>query len=239
MANENNNVKVEYINFDEKELEEMEKQEEQNKKEEIDEFDRLVEEMEKQEEQNKKEEMEKFDRLVEEMIEEHEKKMEEMGKLADKYHEEMLYDMEPRKDISVKLYPNTHKKLKMMAASEDVALNRLVTSIVEDTLDDFDIVSHVVEGFNVADPVMIYHDEQSKDIHKMFYDLAVNKKLIKGRRKRINVKVNYPTYRVLGVMSAVQDRTLDNIVAEILENETGETIVWEEIKKEIEKNKNS
>ena len=224
MVNENSNVKVEYINLDEKELEES---------------DKLVEEMEKLEEQHQQEQMEEFDRISNEMIEKHEKRLEEIGKLADKYQEEMIYDMEPRKDISVKLFPNTHKKLKMMAASEDIPLNMLLTSIVEDTLDDFDIVTHVIEGFNVPDPICIFHEEQSKDTHKMFYDLAVNKKFIKGRRKRVNVKVNYPTYRVLGVMSAVQDRTLDNIVSEILENETGETIEWDEIEKEIKKNKNS
>ena len=54
-----------------------------------------------------------------------------------------------------------------------------------------------------------------------------------SRRKRINVNVDYETYRVISVMAAAQDRTLDNVVSEILENETGDTIEWKRIDEEF------
>ena len=38
-------------------------------------------------------------------------------------------------------------------------------------------------------------------------------------------------------MAAVQDRTLDNIVSEIIENETGVTVTVDEIKNELNLNK--
>ncbi len=234
MANENDNVKVEYINLDEKKLEEMGKLSEQYEQEEIEAYDRLVEEMEEQEEQNQQEKMEAFDRMAEEMIEEYEKKMEEMGKVAEKYQEEMLFNKVPRKSITVKLLQSTHKKLKIMAASEDKAINMTVTSIVENALYDFDIVAHVKEIFEAGDPMFLYHEEQQKDILKSFYDPLVEKKVMKGsRRKRINVNVDYETYRVISVMAAAQDRTLDNVVSEILENETGDTIEWKRIDEEF------
>ena len=104
------NVNVEYVNLEDDS--EMGKMENIEKK-----FD--------------KGQLDEFGKIYDEMIEEHEKEMEKMGRMADKFEEEMLFNKVPRKSITVKLLQSTHKKLKIMAASEDKAINMTVTSIVE------------------------------------------------------------------------------------------------------------
>lgn len=233
-------IKVEYINLDAKP--EMDKFGEMIKKQELRElemkapYNKYVQEVEdlgKQVEIWEEERLEELSRQAEKYQEE---RWDELARQEGRYREEMIEDMVPRKGITVKLFPNTHKKLKVMAISKDISVERLTTSIVESVIYDFDIVKHVVEGFEVEDPILIYNEEQMKDFYKMVYDTGVSKKLIKGPRKRINVRVDYPTHRKLGVMASVQNRTLDNIVSEILEKETGETIKNEEIKEEIKRN---
>ena len=67
-----------------------------------------------------------------------------------------------------------------------------------------------------------YGYEKMQDSDKSLYD-QINKELKNGNpRKRINVKVYYETHRKLRVMAAIQDRSLDNIVSEIIEDEIGE-----------------
>lgn len=233
-------IKVEYVNLD-ADLE-MDKFDEMIHKQELRELEmkapynkyiQEVEDLGKQVEIWEEERLEELSKLAEKYQEE---RWDELARQEGRYREEMMEDMVPRKGITVKLFPNTHKKLKVMAISKDTSVERLTTSIVESVIYDFDIIKHVVEGFEVDDSILIYHEEQMNDFYKMVYDTGVSKKLIKEPRKRINVRVDYPTHRKLGVMASVQERTLDNIVSEILEKETGETIKNEEIKEEIKRN---
>ena len=43
----------------------------------------------------------------------------------------------PKKQITVKIFPNTHKKLKVIAASKDTSLEKIATAIVEDKVEEF------------------------------------------------------------------------------------------------------
>ena len=233
-------VKVEYVNLDEKL--QTDKFDELIRKQELRElamrapYNKYIQEAEdlgKQVEIWEEERLEELSRQAERCEAE---RWDELARQEGRLRQEMLDDMVPRKGITVKLFPNTHKKLKVMAISKDTSVERLTTSIVESVIYDFDIVKHVVEGFEVEDPILIYNEEQMNDFYKTVYDTGVSKKLIKEPRKRINVRVDYPTHRKLGVMASVQDRTLDNIVSEILEKETGETIENEKIKEEIKRN---
>ncbi len=239
------NIKVEYVNLDENlntqepdifdDLINNHEQRIIEMKKVSNDYIREMDELVEQAEQAENKRLEELSNLAQKFEEEELNRLEELGKKID---EDIIYDMEPRKEITVKLFPKTHKELKIMAASKDKPLKMIVTSIVEDAIADFDIIKHVVEGLEIADPILLYHEEQTKDNYKMFYDLGVRKKVINKRpRKRINVKVNYPTYRELAVMAAVQDRTLDNIVSEIIENETGVTVTVDEIKNELNLNK--
>lgn len=124
-----------------------------------------------------------------------------------------------RKQITVKLFPNTHKKLKIIAASKDSSLEKVATSIIEDKVADINIVKYVEEAFKD-----INEDDwfKRKDIDNSTYD--INDKLLnKGNsRKRINVKVDLETHMKLRIISAIQDRSLDKLVGSVIEYEIGE-----------------
>lgn len=238
------NIEVEYVNLDENLNNEPNifdniiMNHEQRIMEMKEPYNEYIQEMDDLVEQAEQEEDERLGELSNLALKFDEERIEELDRIEKRIDEDIIYDMEPRKEITVKLFQNTHKELKLMAVSKDKPLKHLVTSIVENAVNYIDIVKHVVEGLQIEDPILLYHEEQRKDNYKMFYDLGVRKKVIKKTpRKRINVKVNYPTYRMLAVMAAVQDRTLDNIVSEILENETGVTITVDEIENLIKNKK--
>ena len=152
---------------------------------------------------------------------------------AEKEMEEYEERIFPRKQITVKLFPNTHKKIKVIATSKDTTLEKVATSIVEDKIYNMDIAKYVADEFKSADELSSewgfddyetaqYGYEKMQDSDKSLYD-KINKELKSGNpRKRINVKVYYETHRKLRVMAAIQDRSLDNIVSEIIEDEIGE-----------------
>ena len=83
-----------------------------------------------------------------------------------------------------------------------------------------DIVEFVSEAFKSGNDGFDWL--QRIDIDNSAYD--VNDKLLnKGNpRKRINVKVNPETHKKLRVVSAIQERSLDQIVGSIIEYEVGE-----------------
>ena len=129
----------------------------------------------------------------------------------------------PKKQITVKIFPNTHKKLKVIAASKDTSLEKIATAIVEDKVEELDIVDYVKRAFENAEEFEEGFDWLKKeDADNSTYDLN-DKILKKGRpRKRINVKVTSETHIKLRVISAIQDRSLDKIVGSIIEYEIGE-----------------
>ena len=128
-----------------------------------------------------------------------------------------------QKQITVKIFPNTHKALKLLAASKDTTLEKVATSIIEDKVRDLDIVEFVEDAFNDVEAFETGYDWlQRLDIDNSAYDLN-DKLLNKGNpRKRINVKVDLDTHRKLRVISAIQDRSLDNLVSSIIEYDVGE-----------------
>ena len=147
----------------------------------------------------------KFD----ELIEKQEQREHQMKQVREDYIEEITI---PRKQITVKIFPNTHKKLKVIAAAK-------ATAIVGDKISDLDIVKYVKMSFDNSEK--IYEWLQRVDIDNSAYD--INDKLLnKGNpRKRINVKVDFETHKKLRVVSAIQDRSLDKIVGSIIEYEVG------------------
>lgn len=130
----------------------------------------------------------------------------------------------PKKQITVKLFPNTHKTLKIIATAKDTTLDKVATAIIEDKLEDLDIVEYVKEAVdNTEEFEDGFNWLQREDIDNSAYDLN-DKLLNKGNpRKRINVKVNPDTHRKLRIVSAIQDKSLDKIVGSIIEYEIGET----------------
>lgn len=209
---------------------------------ELDKFDELIKKQEERENEMKKVYNDYFDQMAElgDKAEQYEDvRLEELSIFAEKARKEMIYDMVPRKGITVKLLPEAHKELKLIATSKDTTLEMIVTSIVENEIYHIDIGEYVSEKFEY-DAILIFHEEDKQDAAKMYYDMGVSKKLIKGKpRKRINVKVDDLTHRKLRIISATQDRSLDNIVSEILENEVGITIDKDKILEEMKANKNN
>lgn len=158
----------------------------------------------------------KFDALIEKHIQ----RQQEMKQLYVDYIEEQH---NPKKQITVKIFPNTHKALKLIAISKNTTLEEVATSIVEDKIVDLDIVKYVKEA--VENPKE-FEDNRDwlhrDDIDNSAYDLN-DKLLNKGNpRKRINVKVDLKTHKNLRVVSAIQDRPLGKIVGSIIEYEIGE-----------------
>ena len=129
----------------------------------------------------------------------------------------------PKKQITVKLFPNTHKKLKLIAASKDTTIEKIATGIIEEQFQDFDIVDFVEKAFEYPEEFEEGYDWiRKEDADNSAYDLN-DKILKKGRaRKRINVKVNSETHKKLRVVSAIQDRSLDKLVGSMIEYEIGD-----------------
>ena len=155
----------------------------------------------------------KFDALIEKQV----LREENMKQVKEDYIDEIKT---PRKQITVKIFPNTHKKLKMIAASKDTTLERIATAIIEDRIAEIDIIEYVRESFeNGSD----FDWLQKIDADNAAYDIN-DEIFFKGNpRKRINVKVDPETHKKLRVISAIQDRSLDRIVGSVIEYEIGET----------------
>ena len=158
----------------------------------------------------------KFDAL----IEKHVQRQQAMKQQYTDYIEEQNI---PKRQIAIKIYPNTHKALKIIATSKDTTSEEILTSIIEDKISDFDIVKYVKDA--VENP-KAFEDNRDwlhrDDIDNSAYDLN-DKLLNKGNpRKKINVKVDLKTHRNLRVVSAIQDRPLSKIVGSIIEYEIGE-----------------
>ena len=129
----------------------------------------------------------------------------------------------PKKQITVKLFPNTHKKLKLIAASKDTTIEKIATGIIEEQFKDFDIVDFVEKAFEYPKEFEEGYDWiRKEDADNSAYDLN-DKILKKGRpRKRINVKVDLEIHKKLRVISAIQDRSLDKLVGSMIEYEIGD-----------------
>ena len=158
----------------------------------------------------------KYDKL----IEKHTQRVDELKSLSKDYIKE---EPSQTKQITVKIYPNTHKALKLISTAKDTTLDKVATSIIEDKLKDIDIVEYVKDAVeNSNEYENGFEWLQREDIDNSTYDLN-DKLLNKGNpRKRINVKVDLDTHRNLRVISAIQDRSLDKIVGSIIEYEIGE-----------------
>lgn len=155
----------------------------------------------------------KFDELIQKQLERENK----INQVREDYLNEM--NELPKKQITVKLFPNTHKTLKIIATAKDTTLETIATSILEERMDGFDIVEYVKESFGNDNG---FDWLKQMDIDNSAYD--INDKLLdKGNpRKRINVKVDLDTHKKLRIVSAIQDRSLNKIVGSIIEYEIGE-----------------
>ena len=156
----------------------------------------------------------------EELLEKHVQREIEMKQVKEDFINETKT---PKKQITVKLFPNTHKKLKIIATAKDTTLEKIATEIIENKVAGLDVVEYVKDAFENADEFEDGFDWlQRLDIDNTTYDL--NDKLLKkgNPRKRINVKVDPDTHKKLRVISAIQDRSLDNIVGSVIEYELGE-----------------
>ena len=155
----------------------------------------------------------KFDELIEKQVQRENK----IRQVREDYLNEM--NELPKKQITVKLFPNTHKALKVIATAKDTTLETIATSILEDRIERLDIVEYVKESFENNND---FDWLKQIDIDNSAYDIN-DKMLDKGNpRKRINVKVDPDTHKKLRVISAIQDRSLDNIVGSVIEYEIGE-----------------
>ena len=155
----------------------------------------------------------KFDELIEKQVQRENK----IRQVREDYLNEM--NELPKKQITVKLFPNTHKALKVIATAKDTTLETIATSILESRIERLDIVEYVKESFDNNND---FDWLKQIDIDNSAYDIN-DKMLDKGNpRKRINVKVDPDTHKKLRVISAIQDRSLDNIVGSVIEYELGE-----------------
>ena len=178
-----------------------------------------------------------IDELIEQDEENEKKRIEEMDKYMEIERKQMEYDIVPRRGITVKILPDAHKKLKLIAAAKETTLEMLVTSIVENEINPIDIAQYVADVFD-CEAILRFHEENHRDMAKSFYDDFVSQKLIKGKHmKRINVKVDTLTHQKLRIIAATEDRSLDNIVSEILESEVGISLNINELYEEAQRNK--
>ena len=196
----------------------------------------LIEKIEKKYLKNADEEFEK--NFYEEMIEDNRKEI-KYGILSKKENltadekkelEKLDNYLFPKIQVSAKLYPETHKQLKIRATTEDTTIDKMATSIIEDRIHDLDIAKYVEKEFeNINDSRQSVHlgsdhwnkmEEKFRDEYEEVYEyLAEKGKSI--AMKRINVKVYLSTHKKLGVIGAIENKSLGTLVSEYLEKEFG------------------
>ena len=136
----------------------------------------------------------------------------------------------PKIQVSAKLYPETHKQLKIRATTEDTTIDKMATSIIEDRIHDLDIANYVEKEFeSINDSRLSVHlgsdhwnkmEEKFREEYREVYDYLEEK----GKSismKRINVKVYLSTHKKLGVIGAIENKSLGTLVSEYLEQEFG------------------
>ena len=89
----------------------------------------------------------KFDELIQKQVQRENK----MKQVREDYIDE-LGEL-PKKQITVKLFSNTHKALKVIAASKDTAIEKIATAIIEDKISDLDIVNYVKMSFDNSEKI--------------------------------------------------------------------------------------
>lgn len=146
----------------------------------------------------------------------------------------------PKIQVSAKLYPETHKQLKIRATTEDTTIDKMATSIIEDRIHELDIAKYVEKEFeNINDSRQSVHlgsdhwnkmEEKFREEYEEVYEyLAEKGKSI--AMKRINVKVYLSTHKKLGVIGAIENKSLGTLVSEYLEQEFGFIDVQDENEK--------
>lgn len=176
----------------------------------------------------------KQDKQYEELIEKHAEREMRIREQSENFKKEIEDEQLPKKQITVKLFPNTHKALKIRAAAQGTTLEKVATAIIENQVSVVDIVEFVEFSFKDASEfeekgIDVYETTAYAWLHKMDNDnrtYDINDKLLKkgNPRKRINVKVSPEAHRKLRVISAIQDRSLDNLVSSIIEHDIGENV---------------
>lgn len=170
-----------------------------------------------------------------------EKEGDELTYAEIKEMEEILEEIEeeffPKKQITVKLYSETHKNLKIRSASEDKTIDKLATSIVEKRMNQLDIVKYVEDKFNEIDNTRDYFygidigneiEESIREAYDTISEYLEEKGERAKPRKRINVKVYLRTHKKLGVIGAIENKSLGDVVSCILEEEFGDVDIGEE-----------
>ena len=89
----------------------------------------------------------KFDVLIQKQMQRENR----MKQVREDYIDEM--GELPKKQITVKLFPNTHKSLKVIAATKDTTIEKIATAIIEDKIFDLDIVKYVKMSFNNSEKI--------------------------------------------------------------------------------------
>ena len=88
----------------------------------------------------------KFDELI--------KKQEEREQRMRQVREEYIGEIKtPKKQITVKIFLNTHKKLKVIAIAKDTTIEKIATAIIEDKISDLDIVKYVKISFDNSEKI--------------------------------------------------------------------------------------
>ena len=116
----------------------------------------------------------------EELLEKHVQREMEMKQVKEDFINETKT---PKKQITVKLFPNTHKKLKIIATAKDTTLDKIATEIIENKVAGLDVVEYVKDAFENADEFEDGFDWlQRLDIDNTTYGL--NDKLLKKGNPR-------------------------------------------------------
>ena len=93
----------------------------------------------------------KFDELIKKQIQ----REKSLKQVREDYMDEMKAF--PKKQITVKLFPNTHKALKIIATAKETTLETIATSILEDKIEGLDIVEYVKVSFEKGNDGFDFH----------------------------------------------------------------------------------
>lgn len=134
--------------------------------------------------------------------------------MDDKNYEEEtnVYKMKGKR-VTIKLYKETHAKLKIIASINDTSLDNMASEIIKTKINEMDIAKVVEDGLKwLAETKMIdepYSEEEAERLDDMNFP-----------KKKVTITLDEDVHKKLKIIASAEDKSLESEAS---------YIVWEKI----------
>ena len=129
------------------------------------------------------------------------------------YEEETSFYTLKGKRVTIKLYKETHAKLKIIASINDTSLDNMASEIIKTKINEMDIAKVVEDGLKMLAEPDPYGDQYSEEEAERFDDAHFPK-------KKVTITLDEDIHKKLKIIASAQDKSLESEAS---------YIVWEKI----------